>query len=204
VNSDLVLVDVQDLVVRDLVRRELHQAGIASQTRSAGRLVDAVLQAGARVVVADVLGLTGAVPGLVAAGARVLVVADGASREQLIEALFAGASGHVLLADLPAGGLARAVVSVAAGEAALHPQVAAAILDRWRALRGPQQEVVELSARERDVLAAAAEGLTAGATARRLQLSPKTVENHRTRIYAKLGVRTQAEAVSVALQRGWI
>jgi DNA-binding CsgD family transcriptional regulator len=55
-----------------------------------------------------------------------------------------------------------------------------------------------LTARERDVLCLIAKGLAGKQTAHLLGISPKTVEQHKTRIYAKLGVANQAEAVAVA------
>lgn len=56
-----------------------------------------------------------------------------------------------------------------------------------------------LSAREREVLAAAARGLHAKEIGRELGISARTVEVHKTRIMAKLGVRNVAELVRFAL-----
>ncbi len=47
-----------------------------------------------------------------------------------------------------------------------------------------------------------AEGIGIKAIARRLGVSVKTVENHKTRLFDKLGVRTQAHAVSLAIGHG--
>src|SRR5439155_8937886 len=58
-----------------------------------------------------------------------------------------------------------------------------------------------LSPRERQILALAARGLPAKQVARQLGISPKTVEQHKTRIFAKLGVQNQTAAVSVAFRR---
>jgi len=59
-----------------------------------------------------------------------------------------------------------------------------------------------LTARELEVLAAMADGLSAKAIALRLGVALKTVENHKVRIFDKLGVQTQAHAVSVAIGLG--
>ena len=59
-----------------------------------------------------------------------------------------------------------------------------------------------MTARERDVLEAMAEGLGAKAIARRLGVAVKTVESHKFRIFEKLGVHTQAHAVAVAIHHG--
>jgi DNA-binding NarL/FixJ family response regulator len=59
-----------------------------------------------------------------------------------------------------------------------------------------------LTDREVQVLRLISEGLTADHIARRIGLSPKTVDNHRRRIYAKLGVHTQTHAVAQAVRDG--
>jgi DNA-binding CsgD family transcriptional regulator len=64
--------------------------------------------------------------------------------------------------------------------------------------------VREPSAREREVLALLAEGATDGQIAERLELSPATVQTHVRNAKAKLGARTRAQAVAMALQRGLI
>jgi len=56
-----------------------------------------------------------------------------------------------------------------------------------------------LTARERDVLSLVARGLAGKQVARHLGISAKTVERHKTKIFAKLGVPNQAAAVGVAL-----
>jgi len=56
-----------------------------------------------------------------------------------------------------------------------------------------------LTAREREVLEHAAQGLHAKEIAARLRISPRTVEVHKTRIMQKLGVRNVAELVRFAL-----
>jgi DNA-binding CsgD family transcriptional regulator len=58
----------------------------------------------------------------------------------------------------------------------------------------------ELSKREREVLALMAEGLPNAEIAGRLFISPKTAEHHVSRVLAKLGVRTRAEAAAYAVR----
>jgi FixJ family two-component response regulator len=62
--------------------------------------------------------------------------------------------------------------------------------------------LARLTAREREVLAAAAQGLHAKEIARQLGISARTVEVHKTRIMAKLGARNVAELVRFALGAG--
>jgi protein AroM len=59
-----------------------------------------------------------------------------------------------------------------------------------------------LTPRERDVLSLVARGFAGKQVARHLGISPKTVEQHKTRIFSKLGVPNQAAAVSVAMGAG--
>ena len=59
-----------------------------------------------------------------------------------------------------------------------------------------------LTPREREVLLLAARGLAAKQIAKRLGISAKTVERHKTKIFAKLGVPNQTAAVSLALSEG--
>ena len=55
-----------------------------------------------------------------------------------------------------------------------------------------------LTAREREVLMLVAKGLAGKQVATLLGISPKTIEQHKTRIYEKLGVANQAAAVAIA------
>jgi DNA-binding CsgD family transcriptional regulator len=60
------------------------------------------------------------------------------------------------------------------------------------------------TAREREILALLASGSTDGQIAASLELSPATVQTHVRNAKAKLGARTRAQAVAMALQRGII
>lgn len=66
----------------------------------------------------------------------------------------------------------------------------------------PTDSTGRLTAREREVLRLVAEGFAAKQVARHLGISPKTVERHKTRIYAKLGAPNQAAAVHLAFAGG--
>jgi DNA-binding CsgD family transcriptional regulator len=62
-----------------------------------------------------------------------------------------------------------------------------------------QQTFGDLTDRERQVLGLVARGLAGKQVARQLGISPKTVEQHKSRIFSKLGVSNQTAAVSLAL-----
>ena len=109
-------------------------------------------------------------------------------------ALEGGVSGFVLK-DAPVEVLAGAIRRCAAGEDVVDPTVAA------RALKaGPSP----LSAKERELLAACAEGLSTAEIATRQWLSEGTVRNRVSEILGKLGARNRAEAVQIARKNGWL
>jgi DNA-binding CsgD family transcriptional regulator len=81
--------------------------------------------------------------------------------------------------------------SIGALASALAPGVAAPARARGR-----------LTAREEQILRLVSRGLAGKQVARQLGISPKTVERHKTRIFAKLGVANQAAAVNVAFATG--
>ena len=68
---------------------------------------------------------------------------------------------------------------------------------------GPGQGPM-LTDREQEVLRALAGGSSSREIAERLGISPKTVDNHKASIYAKLGVQSQAQAVATAVRGGLI
>ncbi len=82
------------------------------------------------------------------------------------------------------------------------------IMDRMAALRGPTpmrgsaMASVELTAREREVLALITKGMTDDAIADALSLKRNTVRNHVARLYAKIGAHSRAEAIIWARDRG--
>lgn len=59
-----------------------------------------------------------------------------------------------------------------------------------------------LTGREREILHLVSRGLAGKQVARHLGISPKTVEHHKTRIFAKLGVSNQTAAVTLAMGGG--
>jgi two-component system nitrate/nitrite response regulator NarL len=147
-------------------------------------------------------------PAVLAFGTRAVIVSDDPSPERVTRILALGASGF-LRHDTTPDQVVEAVQAVAGGAAVLGPQATATILEQWRRLResgivagsGPDKPAV-LTAREHDVLVAMADGLPAKAIGRRLGVAVKTVENHKIRIFSKLGVRTQAQAVALAITHG--
>ena len=115
--------------------------------------------------------------------------------DQLIsEALAAGARGY-LLKGAEQQEIERAIRAVAAGNSIFSREVADRILRprHARATSFPQ-----LTQREREVLDLVARGRSNGVIAEELSISPKTVGNHISAIFSKLGVSTRAEAIVLA------
>ena len=112
----------------------------------------------------------------------------------LRRAMEAGASAF-LVKDGPADELAVTIRRVLKGERVIDPTLAAAALHA-----GPNP----LSARERDVLSAAADGSTVADIARRLFLSEGTVRNYLSSAIGKTGARNRIEAAQAAEANGWL
>ncbi|WP_082539147.1 response regulator transcription factor [Microbacterium sp. Root553] len=125
---------------------------------------------------------------------RVLVVTTFARPGYLRAALDAGASGFIVK-DTPAEQLAEAVRRVRSGLRVLDPVLAADSL-----FDGANP----LSDRERQVLRLAADGRSAAAIAAEVFLSAGTVRNHLSSAIGKTGAANRAQAVRIALDKGWI
>ncbi len=69
------------------------------------------------------------------------------------------------------------------------------------AVGGEERRLESLSPRERDILERIAKGHTNAEIGRQLFISEKTVRNHVTRVFEKLGVSSRAQAIVVALSR---
>ena len=122
-------------------------------------------------------------------------------------ALRAGAAGFLLKTTAP-DRLVAGIELVAAGEALLAPSLTRRLIEEH--VRGPEPAMgtpaalSALTAREVDVLRLVAAGLTNDDIASRLGVSPVTVKTHVTRILAKLGAETRAQAVVQAYECGLV
>lgn len=133
----------------------------------------------------------------------VLVLTMYDEQDSVFDAVRAGARGY-LLKGAGRDELVRAVRAVASGEAIFGPAVARRLV-AWFARPVPEaapDAFPELTEREREVLDLIARGLSNADIANRLVLSPKTVRNHVTSVFAKLQVRDRAEAIVRAREAG--
>jgi DNA-binding NarL/FixJ family response regulator len=108
----------------------------------------------------------------------------------------AGATGY-LLKDTPREELFKAIRATARGDSVLSPSVASNLIGR---ARGPMERA--LSAREIEVLALVARGVSNKIIAKDLRISEATVKTHLLHIFAKLGVDDRTAAVTAAMEKG--
>jgi NarL family two-component system response regulator LiaR len=112
------------------------------------------------------------------------------------DALEAGAIGY-LLKDVSADDLVRAIRAAHAGRATLSPEAAQALVETANQAPTPGLDLTE---REREVLALMVEGLNNTQIAGRLSVSPSTIKSHVSNVLSKLGVASRTEAVTLALR----
>jgi DNA-binding NarL/FixJ family response regulator len=125
--------------------------------------------------------------------------ADDAS---VLGALRAGARGY-LTKDAGADEIRAAIEAVASGAAALDPAVQHHVVAAVATGEAPGPELPDdLTPREAEVLALIAAGLTNTEIAERLVVSPATVKSHVNHIFAKIGARDRAQAVTYAYRHG--
>jgi DNA-binding NarL/FixJ family response regulator len=139
---------------------------------------------------------------------RVISLTTYADDESVLGALRAGARGY-LTKDASGEEIRAAILTVAAGDAALDPAVqhhvvaALASADPSPAGAAATPELPDdLTPREAEVLALIAEGLTNTEIAERLVVSPTTVKSHINHLFAKAGLRDRAQAVTYAYRTG--
>jgi DNA-binding NarL/FixJ family response regulator len=122
----------------------------------------------------------------------------------LKQALKIGASGYVLKSGATEE-LQKAIATVMRGKIYVTPAFGEDVVaGLWNRSGEISNEAEELTDRQREILQLIVEGRGNKEIADVLHLSIKTVEFHRARIMARLGVRTVAELTKVALQQGLI
>lgn len=137
---------------------------------------------------------------------RILMLTTFDVDQYVYDSLRAGASGF-LLKDVTPERLVAAIHMVAAGDMLLAPTVTRRVVEQYVARRpvaGESSLLVELTEREREVLAEIASGLSNGEIAMRLHVSEGTVKTHVSRILFKLGLRDRVQAVIAAYENGLV
>jgi DNA-binding NarL/FixJ family response regulator len=140
------------------------------------------------------------------AGVRVLVLTTFETDDLVSAALRAGASGYLGKGVAPAT-LIDGIRTVAAGESLLSPAATTALIQQYLAQPDARPlplspELAQLTAREREITALAALGLSNDEIAERLVISPATAKTHVNRAMMKTGSRDRAQLVVFAYRNG--
>lgn len=131
----------------------------------------------------------------------ILVLTVHGDRTTVLGLLQEGANGYVLK-DEALEMLAHAVRAVARGQTWLSPSIAGQVV---RYTVGPaRDETSPLTPREQEILCLLARGLDNAAIAERLVVAKRTVQNHVSNIYAKLGLGSRTEAALYAIRCGLV
>ncbi len=133
---------------------------------------------------------------------KVVVLTSYHDDEHIFPAIRAGALSYVLK-EVGPDELAKAVRMAAAGEAVLHPRVAARVVRELHGARRDEPNVFrELSDRELEVLKLVAEGLSNAEISTRLFISEKTTKSHVSNILGKLHLADRTQAAVYAWREG--
>lgn len=140
-------------------------------------------------------------------GTHIVLLSMYADEPYVLDALRHGASGYVLKAAATTD-LVLAVHAAMAGRRFLSAPLTERAIDayaqRAEAANRPLDRYELLTAREREVLQLAAQGLTNPEIGERLTISPRTAETHRANLLRKLGLQSQTDLVRFAIGRGLI
>ncbi|MFI6028081.1 response regulator [Amycolatopsis magusensis] len=128
---------------------------------------------------------------------RILVLTTFDDDEHLYPALAAGAHGF-LTKDAPPEDLLDAIRRTAAGESPFSPQVLRRLVRKAVGAHQKPDEVVDLTERERDVLALVADGLSNAEIAARLRVAVSTVKTHITSLMTKTGADNRVRLALLA------
>lgn len=134
---------------------------------------------------------------------KVVVLSMYAKEAYVLEALRSGAAAYVLK-DSTANQLVHAIREALAGRLYLSPPLTERAIEfYYEKTQNNKLDLYEtLTPREREILQLTAEGNTSAEIAKRLAISPRTVEVHRAHLMHKLGLENQAELVRYAIRRG--
>lgn len=134
-------------------------------------------------------------------GLAVLVLTMLEDDDTVSAALNAGARGY-LVKGANRVQIRRAVEAVGEGHLVIGPSVADRLNVQLRGVAPPTAAFPGLTERENEVLTLLAQGLTNAAIAARLHLSPKTVRNYVSLLFAKLHVEDRGAAIAKARDAG--
>jgi DNA-binding NarL/FixJ family response regulator len=133
---------------------------------------------------------------------RVVILTSFGYDGYVVEGLMAGADGYVLKDASPAA-LVSSVIAVADGQKVLEPSVAQHVTELLNKQSAERQHSYDgLTQRELQIVAMIARGLVAKEIAHEIRISEKTVRNHISNIYRKLGIFDRSQVVLYAIRKG--
>lgn len=136
-------------------------------------------------------------------GIRVLILTTFETDSQVIQALKVGASGYVLKDSSPAA-IVSSIIAVMSGERVMASAVANRVLEMLTGTATPKEFYGGLTNREIEILKLLANGMANKQIAFRLKISEKTVRNHVSNMYEKLGIYDRSQAVLYAVKKGLV
>lgn len=193
-------------LIREGLRRILSLSpdiAIAGEAENGERAVELVRKTGADVVLMDV-NMPG-MNGITACklikeempGTKIIALTIHDQEEYLFELIRAGVSAY-LLKDVSPDRLLETISGVTRGESYISPRLAAKVFREFNRLAGPPGTA--LTGREREILQLLVRGENNKSIAQTLFISEKTVKNHLSNIFQKIGVSDRTQAVLFAIK----
>ncbi len=140
------------------------------------------------------------------AGIKILALTQYDDKEHVFPAIQAGATGFVSK-TAASSELAHGIRAVSAGESYLSPSIARLFVEDYQSValtEANNDPYEQLTDREREMLKLVVEGYKTRQIAELLNITPKTVEGHKTNLMKKLGIHSNLDLVKYALRRGII
>jgi len=135
---------------------------------------------------------------------KVIILSMHANEEYVLQSLRTGAMGY-LLKDSATAELELAIRAVMRDETFLSPAVSKHVIEQYvQRQKDPQSPFQILTPRQREILQLIAEGLSTKDIARKLDLSIKTVDTHRTQLMDRLDIHDVAGLVRYTIRTGLI
>lgn len=139
---------------------------------------------------------------------KTMIVSMHSRIDYIVDAFQSGALGYVVK-ESASDRLLDCLDAISKGDYYLDSSISRTVVDRLMAAPAKESEIPDtsygsLTPREQEIMRLLAEGLSVETISDKLCISPKTVENHRTRIMKKLGLSSAMELVRYAARIGVI
>ncbi len=206
-------------IVRDGIRLLLEQADglvIVDEANDGEEALDKLKQHHANADMPDIILMDISLPGMsgiqttqivsrLYKGVRVLMLSMHNNEDYILRSVEAGAYGYILK-DSSSDEMVKAIRTIAGGEKYYSSPVASIILSGYMQTlkkgerHGKNERQSRLSNKEKEILQFLVDGMSSREIAEKLQLSVRTVDNHRANMMRRLQVRNAAELVRMAVE----